>query len=353
MIYSALGLMSGTSLDGLDMALCRFNTENFSDFDILKTQTVSYSDDLSRNLRNSLNFTAVEFIELHKKYGEFLSKRINEFLKSKKVDFIATHGHTSIHFPEKNVNFQLGDGATISALTGIPVICDFRSLDIALGGQGAPLVPAGEKYLFPEFDTFLNIGGFANISFWRKKITAFDITPANYALNFFSRKLGETYDYKGKIGKKGILNKKLLIDLQNLKYFSEKPPKSLADHWFYDVFLKKIYNYTISETNILRTIYELISSEIALNLDNYNTKKVMLTGGGAYNDFLINLIKAKTKAEIFIPEDKIIQYKEALIFAFLGFLRWTKNVNCLKSVTGALFDNIGGAIYFNKKSKYR
>lgn len=350
MRYQILGLMSGTSLDGLDMALCTFNSQNYAEFCITKSVTAEYPETLANRLKNSLSLNAVEYIKLHKQYATFIANKINELFKEEKIDFIASHGHTSIHYPDQNINFQLGDGATLSALTELPVVCDFRSTDIALGGQGAPLVPGGEKHLFPDFDTFLNIGGFANISFWRNNVFAYDICPANYALNFFALKFGKKYDKNGLIGQKGTVIKPLLDELSGLEYFKMSHPKSLSDHWFFDVFLKTIDKYSNSDNDKLRTIYEFISAEIAKNIDRQQTKKIMITGGGAYNNFLVELIRNKTKAEIYLPEKQIIDYKEALIFAFLGLLRWENKNNCLSDVTGAKHDNIGGAIYLPGKS---
>ena len=341
--------MSGTSLDGLDMALCSFDSDNFNNFSVLRTNTVNFPEDLVVKIKNVLSLTAIEFVELHKKFGEFTAAQINRFLLTDKVNFIASHGHTVIHFPFKNTNFQLGDGATISSLTGLPVVCDFRSNDIALGGQGAPLVPVGEKYLFSEYDTFLNIGGFSNVSFWRKKTIAYDITPTNYALNYFANLLNKKFDENGNFGRQGKLNSDLFHALSKLPYYKKNPPKSLADHWFFDVFLAEIEKFNISVYDKLRTIYELCAVKIGENLDQYNTQKVLVTGGGAHNSFLIDLLKKHTKSKVIIPDKQIVDYKEAIIFAFLGLLRWLKIPNCLASVTGAKHDNIGGAVYQSKQ----
>ncbi len=346
MIYTTLGLMSGTSLDGLDMALCEFDTENYADFKIIDAKTEKYPENLSDKIKNSLKLSVVDFVDLHKSYGKFIAEQVDKFLSGRKIDFIASHGHTVIHYPNKNINFQLGDCATISALTGITAICDFRSVDIALGGQGAPLVPIGDKWLFPEYDTFLNIGGFSNISFKRNdSVIAYDICPSNYALNYYAEKLGKAFDFNGNFGKKGEIIPKMLKELQNLEYFSANPPKSLADHWFFDVFLKIVENYDVSIYDKLRTIYELVSIEIAKNIDAQKTRKILITGGGAYNKFLLELIKSRTNAELVVPANEIVDYKEAVIFAFLGVLRIEQQANCLSKVTGAKMDNVGGGIY--------
>lgn len=338
--------MSGTSLDGLDIAYCTFEKKENWHFDVIDTQNVSFDDDLKQDLKISSRLSAIEFVELHKKFAKFSGKAVNNFLAGREVDFIASHGHTSIHLPNKNVNFQLGDGATLAATTNKAVVCDFRSLDIALNGQGAPLVPVGDKFLFPGYDTFLNIGGFANATFLKEKIIAYDISPANFVLNYYSRKKGFEYDKDGEFGRNGKVNTEILKELEKLSYYSEKPPKSLADHWVYSTFLKKIENNFGNFDSIFGTIYEHISNRIAAELNKNNSKKVLVSGGGAYNKYLLELITRKTSANLIIPDKTIIEYKEAIVFAFLGVLRWIKQPNCLSLVTGAKFDNIGGAIYY-------
>lgn len=346
MKVSALGLMSGTSLDGIDIALCQFDTENYSNFDIVEAKTFKYTDNLEKSLRYSTQLTAIEYVRLHRELGFFYGQLCKDFLKGRKVDFIASHGHTSVHLPNQKVNFQLGDGASIASASGFPVICDFRSIDICLGGQGAPLVPIGDYFLFPQYDALLNIGGFSNITIKKdNKIKAFDVCPANFALNYFSQKLNLKFDEDGNLGIQGATNQDLLTKLNNLEYYKLPAPKSLSDHWFYEVFLPKINMFDIPTIDILRTLYEHISQQIANTFNNNSIKKIIITGGGALNKFLVELIKNKTHISIDIPNKKIIEYKEALIFAFLGLLRWQNKNNCLKSVTGAIKDNIGGAIY--------
>ncbi len=345
MKYNVIGLMSGTSLDGLDVCLCEFEKMEKWHFKIIESATFSYGDILSEKLKNSIQYSAIEFIELHKEFAIFCGETVNSFKKDRKVDLIASHGHTSIHLPNKQLNFQLGSGAVLTAITKLPVVCDFRSVDIALGGQGAPLVPAGEKYLFHDYDAFLNIGGFANISFFHNKLIAFDISPANYVLNFYAKKLGKNYDDKGDFGKCGKTYIDLLNKLNNLTYYNLSPPKSLSDHWVFDNFYKIIDSFDINTYDILNSLYHHISHQISKQINFFAAKKVMVTGGGAYNNFLIDLITRKSNAEIIIPEKNLIEFKEALIFAFLGLLRWLNIPNCLSSVTGAEFDNIGGAVY--------
>ncbi len=347
MKFRVIGTMSGTSLDGLDVALCHFEKQDKWTFEIVEARTFRYPAELEKRLRNSLKMSVVDFVELHKDLGVFTSNVINENFNKEYYDFIATHGHTVVHFPEKNINYQIGNGATIAGLTRKPVVCDFRSVDVALNGQGAPLVPIGDKLLFDDFDTLLNIGGFANASFKRNdKIFAYDISPANYALNYFAKKLGKNFDEDGKLGRTGICNNNLLRKFEQIEYYKKLPPKSLSDHWFFDVFLKAIENSNIPIENILATVYEHIAIRISSEFAKQNSKNVLVTGGGAFNKFLIEKIKSNSQSNIILPNRLIIEYKEALIFAFLGVLRWLQQANCLADVTGAEFDNIGGAVYF-------
>ena len=340
--------MSGTSLDGLDIAHCVFEKKNTWSFNIIKAKTYNYTNEWATTLRNAHKLNAFDLILTHKKYGKYIAEKIMQFIDNQKnIDYIASHGHTIFHQPEINTTFQIGDGATIAAITGLTTICDFRSVDIALNGQGAPLVPIGDKLLFSEYDYCLNFGGFANISFQEnKKRIAFDIAPTNFALNYLTNKINLPYDNKGELGKSGEINFELLNELNSIGYYKIEHSKSLSREWFHEQFLPIISKYNISIHNKLRTIYEHIAFQISKILNkNRNSETVFITGGGAYNIFLINLLQTKTDKEIIIPNKTIIDFKEALIFAFLGVLRIRNEKNCLSSVTNSTHDNIGGAVY--------
>ncbi|MBE9468777.1 MAG: anhydro-N-acetylmuramic acid kinase [Bacteroidetes bacterium] len=348
--FSAIGVMSGTSLDGLDIALCNFEFVSQKwNYNIIKAETIPYTKIWREKLQSANILNAFNFVELHTNYGQFLGSSINAFInknKIQKVNFISSHGHTIFHQPKKNITFQLGAGSAIAATTRITTISDFRSLDVAMGGQGAPLVPIGDKFLFPEFDFCLNLGGFANISFnENKKRIAFDICPVNIIINFLVNSINKTFDKNGETAKKGNVNKILLNELNNIDFYSNPFPKSLAKEWLVNNFIPIIDKYDLTIEDKLRTIYEHISFQIT-NITNKKTNNnLLITGGGAYNKFLIELIKLKSKNKIIIPNNDIIDFKEALIFAFLGVLRYEKQINCLSSVTGATYDNIGGSIY--------
>lgn len=352
--YRVIGIMSGTSLDGLDLAYCIFSeNENSWIFEIKKAETIPYSSEWEKRLRNVANSSALEFVQANADYGHFIGRKVVSFINkyNLKVDFISSHGHTTFHQPALGFTTQIGDGAAIAAETGLDVICDFRSLDVALHGQGAPLVPIGDRLLFSEFDYRLNLGGFANISFEEnKKTLAFDIAPANIALNYFANKANLNFDENGKLASQGKLITKLLQKLNALSYYQSSGSKSLGREWFETEFLPLIdSSYPIPD--ILSTLIHHLTYQISLVLNRFSKKnqKLLITGGGAYNSFLIEHIKKKIDIELVIPSNDLIQFKEALIFAFLGVLRMENQINTLKEVTGAKNNSIGGAIY---KGKY-
>ncbi|MCF6184694.1 MAG: anhydro-N-acetylmuramic acid kinase [Bacteroidales bacterium] len=343
-----LGIMSGTSLDGLDFALCEFEKSgnNYS-YKIIKTDFFEYDNVIKKQLETAQNLNSYNFIKFHKEYGKFMGQKANVFLKNKpKPDFIASHGHTVFHKPEEQVTFQIGDGAFIAAETGIPVISDFRNLDTALGGQGAPLVPVGDKLLFHEYDYCINLGGFANISYDVEGIrTAFDICPFNFIINKFAQLEGKEYDKDGELGKSGNINKQLLDELNNIDYYKFSPPKSLAREYVENFYLPVFSKYKISNEDVIRTVYE--HSAFQINNCISPDKKVLVTGGGAHNKFFISLLKKNIKNDFIIPDKELIDFKEAIIFAFLGFLRSIGEINTLASVTGAKKDSSGGNICYS------
>lgn len=350
MKINILGIMSGTSLDGVDLALCHFieNKKKWN-YEIIEAVTYPYSNEWRKRLEQAPMSDAFTFASTHIAYGHLLGSYVKKFLDENKLkaDYIASHGHTIFHQPDKQISVQIGDGASIAAKCGIPTICDFRSMDIALGGQGAPLVPIGDKLLFGTFDACLNIGGFANISFdIQNQRIAFDTSPANIILNIFALQKDYPFDNEGSIARSGKINQNLLTDLNKLNYYQIKHPKSLGKEWI-DAFMLPLFKTYIDTTeNYLCTLVEHIAFQNASIILKHQLKNVLITGGGAKNKYLIEKIKAHTPdTNIFLPDEKIIDYKEALVFAFLGLLRLKQENNCLKSVTGALKDNCGGCIY--------
>lgn len=341
--------MSGTSLDGIDVALCLFENNNDKwNYEILKANTYKYNENWKKRLIKLPEASALKFVETNIEYGKLIGETVNKFLKTHnlKADFISSHGHTIFHQPDKNITSQIGDGAAIAAQTGIDVVCDFRTTDVALSGQGAPLVPIGDELLFSDFDQCINLGGFSNISFNKNnKRIAFDISPCNIILNHLSKKINLHFDDKGKIACSGKTNYDLLNKLNNIDYYKKSYPKSLSREWLENNFIPFIDDYDIDICDKLNTLTEHIATEISVFTNTKNKQKILITGGGAKNDYLIKKIRDKTKNKIIIPNDNIIDYKESLIFALLGVLRKEGKINCLKSVTGAKKDNIGGCIY--------
>ena len=345
--WLVVGAMSGTSLDGLDLAAVEFRrSENWWNFSIVAAETIKYPNEWEEKLRNAPELPGEKLIELHNVYGKFTGQQINRFVKTHRLlpDLIASHGHTVFHQPEKGITFQAGNGACIAAETGMTTVADFRSGDVALGGQGAPLVPVGDRLLFPEYESCLNLGGFANISFEQNgKRIAYDICPVNFILNHLARKLGKPFDENGELGRQGAIDNQLLEMLNNLKFYSQSPPKSLGKEWMDRHFFPIIEVSNLSVQDKLRTAYEHIVVQIAKATPV--TGKMLVTGGGAFNTFLLERFSEHLKYEIVVPSSEIINYKEALVFAFLGMLRYLGEVNCYASVTGARRDSSAGVLF--------
>lgn len=343
--------MSGTSLDGLDIAYCSFEiSDNKWSFKINHAITVNFPNIITEKLKFAAKMSGLDLMKIHNELGDFIGKSINNFIHSNNIDkndidCISSHGHTIFHQPEINLTTQIGNGANISAITKLPVVCDFRTTDVALGGQGAPLVPIGDQLLFSEYDYCINLGGIANISYQdNNKRIAFDICPVNIVLNKLAKELGATYDKNGALAQSGKIDTDLLAQLNNLDYYKKPHPKSLGIEWMENKVFPIINSSLISTEDKLNTFVEHIAIQFSSVITS-NNKKILLSGGGTFNSFLVERIKATTNNEIIIPSNQTIDFKEALIFAFLGALRLRKEVNCLQSVTGANQDNIGGCIY--------
>ena len=347
---NVIGLMSGTSLDGIDLILVQFDKNDNSKFKILSSETISYSKNWKEALQKAISFSDEKLRELDIEYGNLLADEINHFIEKnqiKEIEFIASHGHTILHQPEKGITLQIGNGQVISDRTKQKVVCDFRTQDVELGGQGAPLVPIGDELLFGNYDACLNLGGFANVSFNEENTRkAFDICPVNIVLNYYVNKLGFDYDDKGKIASNGKINNDLLLELNALEFYKKEAPKSLGLEWVQQIIFPIIDKCDLNIKDILRTFAEHVAIQIAKSIGN--KKNIFITGGGVFNSFLIERLKDYSKAKILVPNSKIINYKEALIFAFLGVLCVDNQVNCLKSVTGAIKDHSSGKIFTSK-----
>lgn len=350
--YTIVGMMSGTSLDGLDLALCEFEKKGTDFlFKIHKAATINYDRNQKNKLQASPYLNVENYFLLHHLFGKYMAKQVNHFLADSplKPTAIASHGHTIFHQPKKGFSTQIGCGATIAAITKTTTVCDFRSLDVAIGGQGAPLVPIGDKLLFSNYKSCLNIGGIANISFDDAKgnRVAFDVAVANLAFNFYAAKEGMDYDKNGELAAKGKCHNALLNDLNALAFYKQKGAKSLGREWFENDFLRVVERYNLSNSDILCTLVHHCAIQIAAVLNEHQLSNVFITGGGAHHVFLINTLKQHYTGEIIVPDALVVNFKEALIFAFLGYLRLTEQINTLCSVTGATSDSIGGAVYYS------
>ena len=339
--------MSGTSLDGLDICYAKFTqTDSAWNFEILNCETLPYSSDWEQSLRNAVNLSSEEVLKLNVDYGFYLGEKTSEFISKHKIinlDLIASHGHTVFHQPKNKFTLQIGNGRAIKSKINKTVIYDFRSQDVILGGNGAPLVPIGDELLFSNFDACLNLGGFSNISLKRNgKRIAFDICPVNIILNDLALKLGKKFDDNGDLARTGLIDYELLDQLNQLKFYQEKAPKSLGIEWINEQVLPLIK--TQKTEDLLASFTEHSAVQIAKILDEFDVKNIFITGGGTYNNYLIEKIRAKTKTEIQIPKKEIIEYKEALIFAFMGVLRSLNLDNVLSSATGSQNDHCSGLV---------
>ena len=347
--YKVIGVMSGTSLDGVDLVYVTFNFNTVWRFSIHKTSTISYNKHWLDVLESLITLSQDELKQIDENYTLYLAKIINNFIDEnniKQVDAICSHGHTALHQPDNSLTYQIGNLPNIADLLNQIVVCDFRVQDVELDGQGAPLVPIGDKLLFSQYDYCLNLGGFANISTEiNNKRIAYDICPVNNVLNYYVKQLGLDYDDEGKIASTGKVNKELLSRLNALEFYKQDFPKSLGFEWVNDIAISLIDSFKLPIKDILRTFVEHIAIQISQEIETKSKASVLITGGGVFNLFLLQKIESYSNNDIVIPSKKIIEYKEALIFGFLGVLKLRNEVNCLNSVTGATKDHSTGKIF--------
>jgi anhydro-N-acetylmuramic acid kinase len=373
MVYKAIGMMSGSSLDGLDIAYVHFQeTAGKWSYELLQTDCYAYTEVWATQLKTAIALPALDYQLLHTAYGRFIGEAVNQFIDAHqlhhRVDLVVSHGHTTFHLPGKQMTAQLGDGAAIAAVTSLPVISDLRALDVAFGGQGAPIVPIGEKLLLQEYQYFLNLGGIANLSFNDpENYIAFDVCPANRVLNMLVQPGGKAFDEDGKIAATGIINQALLHELNNQSYYQVPFPKSLANDYGTDSIYPLIQKYRLSIPDALRTYVEHIALQIrnavqiattgsapATSLSPLSTRRSLLaTGGGALNNFMIECIRQQLTdlpIELVVPEKNLVNFKEAMIMALIGVLRWREENNVLASVTGAKRNSVNGAVWMGAEA---
>ena len=393
MVYRALGLMSGSSLDGLDLCFTHLHESSGKwQYEIVKADCYPYSPEWVERLKHATEMNAQDYLLLHVDYGHYLGQLVNRFIEENSIGYqvqlISSHGHTTFHMPGNKMTAQLGDGASIAAETGINVVSDLRAMDLALGGQGAPIVPIGEKILLGDYAYFLNLGGIANISADMGKIStalgaptalhltkeapstalgtpqtlgakvAFDVSPANRVLNLLANELGEEYDEGGALAQSGALNESLLHELNSLEYYEWPYPKSLANDFGTDVVYPIIKRSGVTAIDGLRTMTEHVVFQIKSSIEKLNggvssPQQMLATGGGAFNTFLIKRLGEglnELNIKVVIPDENLIKYKEALIMALMGVLRWREENNVMSSVTGAERDSIGGAVWIGQEA---
>ncbi len=358
--YKVIGLMSGTSMDGLDIAYCRINEDAGKwSYNILNAETVPYPVKWKLRLEQLVLQNAVTYIKTHAFLGHYYGTEVKAFIERNRlgdeIDFIASHGQTVFHQPENRFTSQIGDGAAIAAVTGYPVICDFRGIDVALGGQGTPITPIADKLFFSEYKYLLNLGGISNITCHiGDKYIAFDITPVNIILNKLAKNAGREYDEDGNMARSGSVSHLLLEELNSSWYYEKDYPKSMSGGWVSKVMMPVVSHHQIPNEDKLRTLCEHIAIQISASLKKVIDKegvnmskvdKMLVTGGGALNKFLIERLSDKVPVSVVVPDAQTVNFKEALMIGLMGVLRIRNEVNCLSSVTGAERDSIGGTIY--------
>ncbi|HWK07674.1 MAG TPA: anhydro-N-acetylmuramic acid kinase [Puia sp.] len=411
MVYKVIGLMSGSSLDGLDIAYVHLQESAATSkdsprkwaFEFLHTACYPYTPAWKQRLAAAADLSARDYQLLHTEYGHYLGERVNEFIETfhlqYQVQLIASHGHTSFHMPARKMTAQLGDGAALAATTKINVVSDLRAMDLALGGQGAPIVPIGEKLLLYGYDLFLNLGGIANISRQGGEaravaanegpgaasgggaslvadpgapatgFVAYDVCPANRVLNQLAATVGKEYDEGGALAAAGRVDEPLLRRLNDLPYYEQAYPKSLGNEFGTEIIYPIIAAAGLSTADALRTYVEHIALQIrdavaglvggspAQAGQSVTGRQMLVTGGGAHNHFLIGRLRElldPLNVEVVVPSadgDKdLIDYKESLVMALIGVLRWREENNVLASVTGASRDSIGGAVWIGQEA---
>ena len=358
MVYNVIGLMSGSSLAGLDIAYVSLEEIRGEwKFAIIRAECVPYTEDMVAELSKADHLDVSQFLRLHTRYGRFIGEQVRDFMNehdlAHKVHFIASHGHTVFHDPAQHTSVQIGDGATIAAVAGVPVISDLRSMDVALGGQGAPIVPIGDKLLFGEYDYWLNIGGIANMTVRKgEKMLAFDICPANQVLNILAAQEGQPFDKDGMLARRGRLLIDVLSQLNGQEFYSRQAPKSLSNEAAISLAFPYLLESKQENLDRLRTAVQHIAEQVATTVRAFPQEKqdakMLVTGGGAFNTFLVEQIRDLLKplnVQVVVPDHTVVKYKEALVMALIGALRWREEKNVLSTVTGASRDSIGGALW--------
>ncbi|MES2559111.1 MAG: anhydro-N-acetylmuramic acid kinase [Bacteroidota bacterium] len=347
---NAIGVMSGTSMDGLDLAYCSFTLENGKwKYTIHCAETIPYDEKWLVRLSELPKQPIHLYAKTDAFYGKYIGMQVKQFMKRNNitdVKIIASHGHTIFHQPDGGYTAQIGSGAAIYAETGITTVCDFRSVDVALGGQGAPLVPIGDELLFSEYDACINLGGFANISYKQQtERVAFDVCACNILLNNVARQAGMEYDENGNLAREGNVVEALLNELNGLDFFTKRGAKSMGREWVEQEIWPVVGKHEIVLEDLMATFVEHMAMQVASAVKEADMETILMTGGGVYNSYLMERIAALGTARFTSGSQQLIEFKEALIFGFLGVLRIQNKFNALSSVTGAKQHSLGGAVY--------
>lgn len=360
MVYRAIGVMSGSALEGLDIAFAEFHESKGAwTYELKAADCYAYPEEWVTKLRKAASLSATDYLLLHAQYGDYIGQEVNRFIEAHQlhyqVQLISCHGHTIFHMPNEKISAQLGDGAAIAAATGINVVSNLRSMDVALGGKGAPIMPVGEKLLFGEYDCFLNIGTHVYLAcHWQEGHIAYDICPANKMLNTLAAQAGEKFDEGGKIASSGKVLPHLLQMLNEIEYYHLPYPKTLSADFGNSVIQPLLRGAGAGTPDVMRTYVEHIAMQIANAIKQLPAaSSILITGGGANNSFLVSRIKAALEGshvETVLPGKNIVEYKEALITALIGLLRWREENNTFAAFTGASRDSIGGAVWVGQEA---
>ena len=349
--HNIIGLMSGSSLDGIDLVDVDFWNDGKWHFEIVARDNHDYDETWKRSLSDAFYYDENQLKTIDYQYGKFLGQVTRQFIEKYNLqpEIVASHGHTIFHRPQEHYTLQIGDGQALADACGVMVINDFRTEDVLKGGQGAPLVPIGDKLLFADYPICLNIGGIANVSFdVDGQRIAYDICIANQALNYLANRLSMPYDKNGMVARSGHIDNQLLTILSSHPFYTENYPKSLGRE-FFEENVKPLLERRDDIADMMATFVEHIAIQISKSIEYQPIGKLLITGGGAKNKYLVERIQANTKHDVLVPSDDIIDYKEALVFAFLGLLRNNNEINVLRSVTGAESDSCSGRIWYPTK----
>lgn len=351
-MISILGIMSGSSMDGIDLAICEFPKEG--SYILHKSETIPLPDQLSDRITGFASLNPFEIADLDADFSLFVAQTINNFIGdfAGKIGLIVSHGHTIYHNPPKNVSWQLGNGGIIASKCGIDTLCDLRIQDVTLGGEGAPLASTLDFHIFKNHDLLINLGGIANVSLrgLENKLLSWDVGPCNQILNALAARNGMKYDDEGKLARKGIAIDEIMESWQKLDYFNREVPKSLDNSWVRQNFIEPILMLPYPNGDLLATSVEFLARQLADDIrknSGFNMEG-LVTGGGAHNTYLIERINAHCSdlgVKVQPAARELIDYKEAILMAFMGHLYQQKRANTVSSATGAVKDIQAGGLY--------